>query len=56
MARPSKGERIAVTLRLPVELADRINGRAPPGKRHDWLIAAVEWCLEHTEPFPDAGV
>lgn len=55
MARPSKGERVQITLRLPVELAERVN-RAAPRDRHDWIIEALQQRLDAGEPVDDAGV
>lgn len=45
MARPSKGDRVAMTLRLPVDLAARINDRGPPD-RHSFIIDAIAEKLE----------
>lgn len=46
MARPSKGARGAMTLRLPLELIDRIHERNP-GDRHSFIIEAIEAKLEN---------
>lgn len=48
MARPSKGDRVAFTVRLPVELASRIKAEVP-GDRHSFIVAAVEAKLEREQ-------
>lgn len=40
MARPSKGERVAISLRLPLALADKIKEIAPDD-RHSFIVDAV---------------
>lgn len=41
MGRPSKGERVAIALRLPLALADKIKEIAPTD-RHGFIVDAVE--------------
>lgn len=48
MARPSKGERVAVTLRLPAELAARIKENVP-GERHAFMVDAIAAQLEREQ-------
>lgn len=48
MARPSKGERVAVTLRLPAPLAARIKDNIP-GERHAFIVDAIAEKLERND-------
>lgn len=40
MGRPSKGERVAIALRLPLALADKIKEIAP-ADRHGFIVDAI---------------
>lgn len=48
MPRPSLGPRRAVSLRLPVPLAERIT-KLGISDRHAWIVGAVERRLESEE-------
>lgn len=48
MARPHKGERKAISLRLPVALAGRIDQINPPD-RHGFIVDAVGAYLDDKE-------